>query len=204
MNMRFPSLLFALIAIAMLVYPFIVYTSLNQIGPATLSLVLFFLLLTRVILRGEFDKPEQYAQLGLVGSLCLLAAWRDSEIILRYYPVAMSLSFSLFFAISLRADMTLVERFARMFTKDIEQHQRDYMRGFTVLWALLLLANAAVAAYTACCLSLAQWTIYNGVIAYLVFGVFTLGELINRHFYKKRYAARQQKHTANVTEKQQP
>jgi uncharacterized membrane protein len=66
------------------------------------------------------------------------------------------------------------------------------MRGLTKLWALLLLLNAAVAAYTACCLSLAEWTIYNGVIAYLVFGAFTLGELINRHFYKKRFQRRQQ------------
>lgn len=200
--MKFPRLLFGIIGIATVVYPFIVYTSLNKIGPATLSLVLFFLLLGRVILRGEFDKPEQYAQLGLVGSLCLLAAWRDSELILRYYPVAMSLGFSLFFAISLRAEMTLVERVARIFTDEIEQHQRDYMRWFTILWALLLLINAAVAAYTACCLSLAQWTIYNGVIAYVVFGLFTLGELINRHFYKKRYAKRMS--TNNVTDSPKP
>ncbi len=191
--MRFPKVLFAAIGIATFAYPFIVYTSLNHIGSATLSIVLFVLLLARVILRGEYDKPEQYAQLSLVGSLCLLAAWRDSELILRYYPVAMSLCFSLFFAISLRGEITLVERFARLFVKEeIEQHQRDYMRGLTVLWSLLLLFNAGVAAYTACCLSLAQWTLYNGAIAYGVFGLFTLGELINRHFYKKRHALREQ------------
>ncbi len=189
---KFPTVLFAIIGIATVTYPFIVYTSLNQIGPASLSIVLFCLLLARVVLRGEYDKPEQFAQLGLVGSLCLLAAWRDSELILRYYPVAMSLAFSLFFAISLRAETTLVERFARMFVDDIEQHQRDYMRGLTVLWSLLLLFNAAIAAYTACCLSLAHWTLYNGLLAYLLFGVFTLAELINRHFYKKRHAKRQE------------
>lgn len=189
--MQFPRIIIALVGIATIAYPFIVYTSLNTIGPASLSVVLFCLLLARVILRGEFDKPEQYAQLGLVGTLCLLAAWRDSELILRYYPVAMSLGFSLFFAISLWADETLIERFARMFVSNIEQHQRDYMRVLTILWALLLLANAAVAAYTACCLSLAQWTLYNGAIAYAVFALFTAGELINRYFYKKRYARRQ-------------
>ena len=195
--MPFPRVLFTLIGIATVAYPFIVYTSLNQIGPATLSIVLFVLLLARVLLRGEFGQPEQYAQLGLVGSLCLLAAWRDSELILRYYPVAMSLGFSLFFAISLWSETTLVERFARLFIDDIEQHQRDYMRGLTVLWALLLLLNAAVAAYTACCLSLTQWTLYNGAIAYVVFGVFTLCELINRHFYKKRHAKRLAKAASN-------
>lgn len=188
--MRPQVILFGAIAVATAVYPFIVYTGLNQFGPAPLSLVLFGLLLGRVILRGEYHQPEQYAQLALVGSLCLLAAWQKSELILRYYPVAMSLGFAGFFAISLKAKTTLIERFASVFVKDIEEHQRQYMRVLTKLWALLLLLNAGVAAYTACCLSLARWTLYNGAIAYVVFGLFTLGELINRHFYKKRYQKR--------------
>lgn len=190
--MRFKLVLFAAIAIATAVYPFIVYTGLNSFGPASLSLVLFALLLGRVILRGQYRMPEQYAQLGLVGTLCLLAAWRDSEIILRYYPVAMSLGFSLFFAISLFAETSLVERFASLRVKHIEPHQKVYMRGLTKVWSLLLLMNAAVAGYTACCLSLAQWTLYNGAIAYIVFGTFALAELVFRHFYKKRYAQNNQ------------
>lgn len=190
--MRTQALLIAVIAIATAVYPLIVYTGINQLGPSILSLVLFSLMLARVILRGEYHQPEQYVQLFLVGSLCLFAAWQKSEMILRYYPVAMSLGFAGFFAVSLRAETTLVERFASVFVKDIEDHQRQYMRGLTVCWSVLLLLNAGVAAYTACCLSLSQWTLYNGAIAYIVFGLFSLGELVNRYFYKKRYARRNQ------------
>jgi len=188
--MRTKVILFAVIAVVTAAYPFIVYTGLNEFGPANLSLVLFGLLLARVVLRGDYHQPEQYAQLILVGSLCLLAAWFKSENLLRYYPVAMSLGFAGFFAVSLRAETTLVERFARVFVTDIEEHQRQYMRGLTKLWTLLLLFNAGYAAYTACCLSLAHWTLYNGAIAYVIFGLFTLGELINRHFYKKRHKKR--------------
>ncbi len=190
--MRPQALLVAAVAVATAVYPLIVYTGIQQVGPAILSLVLLGLLLGRVILRGDYHQPEQYVQLLLVGGLCLLAAWHKSETILRYYPVAMSLGFSGFFAISLRSEVTLVERFARVFVQDIEDHQRQYMRGLTCWWSGLLFVNAGVAAYTACCLSLSLWTLYNGAIAYLVFGLFTLGELVNRHFYKKRYAQRHQ------------
>ncbi|GHA14572.1 membrane protein [Arenicella chitinivorans] len=190
--MRFKLALFAAIAIATAVYPFVVYTGLNAFGPASLSLVLFALLLGRVVLRGQYRMPEQYAQLALVGSLCLLAAWRDSETILRYYPVAMSLGFSIFFAISLCAETSLVERFASLRVTRIEPHQKRYMRELTKAWSLLLLVNAGVAAYTACCLSLAQWTLYNGAIAYIIFGLFALAELVFRHFYKKRYAQNNQ------------
>lgn len=193
MVMRPQVFLFAAIAFATAVYPFIVYTGLNEFGPATLSLVLFALLLARVILRGDYHQPEQYVQLLLVGSVCLLAAWFQSETLLRFYPVLMSLGFACFFAVSLRTPTSLIERFASVFIKDIEEHKRQYMRGLTKIWAVLLFLNALVAAYSACCLSLKQWTLYNGAIAYIVFGVFSLAELINRHFYKQRYAKRKLK-----------
>lgn len=195
--MRAQAALFAVIAVVTAGYPFIVYSGLTAFGPAALSLVLFALLLARVVMRGDYHQPEQYAQLLVVGSLCLLAAWRDSELILRYYPVAMSLGFAGFFAISLRAKETLIERFASVFVSDIQAHQRQYMRGLTKIWVGLLLFNAMVASYTACCLSLAHWTLYNGVIAYVMFGLFSMAELVNRHFYKKRYSRRQQNHPSD-------
>lgn len=188
--MRSQALLIAIIAIATLVYPFIVFTSIERIGPTTLSLVLFFLLLIRVIARRRFNDPEQYVQLILVGSLCLMAAWQKSEVLLRFYPVAMNLAFSSFFLYSLTKEITLIEKFSQYFVKEPEPHQKLYMRGLTKAWALLLLFNAAAAAYTACCSSLEVWTLYNGVISYLIFGVFSLAELVNRYFYKKRYQSR--------------
>jgi len=188
--MRPQAILIAAIAVATLVYPFIVFTSIERIGPATLSIVLFCLLVARVIIRRRFKDPEQYVQLMLVGSLCLMAAWNESEILLRFYPVAMNMAFSLFFFYSLTKEVTLIEKFAQYFVKNPEPYQRQYMRGLTKAWAILLLVNAGVAAYTACCTSLEIWTFYNGVISYVLFGLFSLAELINRHFYEKRRLAR--------------
>jgi len=189
--MRPQILLLAVIAIATAVYPFVVYTGLNEYGPTVLSLILFILLFARVVLRGDFNKPEQWLQLILVGSLCLVAAWLKSELLLRYYPVLMSVGFAVFFAISLRTERSLVERFASIFKSDIEPHQRIYMRGLTKLWAGLLLINAVISAYSACCVSLKIWTLYNGVIIYVVFGLFSFSEVIFRQFYRKRYLKRQ-------------
>ena len=183
-------LLIAAIVIATFVYPFIVFTSIEKIGPASLSIILLCLLVARVVIRGKFNEPEQYLQLALVGSLCLIAAWQQSEFLLRFYPVAMNLVFSAFFFLSLRKEITLIEKFSQYFVKNPEPHQRKYMRGLTKAWGLLLLLNACLAAYTACCSSLEVWTLYNGVISYILFGLFSLAELVNRHFYKKRHLAR--------------
>ena len=141
--MRPQILLLAIIAVVTAVYPFIIYTGINQLGPVVLSLVLFILLLARVILRGDFDKPEQSVQLVLVGSLCLAASWLESEVLLRYYPVLMSVGFAFFFAISLRTEHSLIERFASIVKKDIEPHQRIYMRGLTKIWVVLFVGKCS-------------------------------------------------------------
>lgn len=181
-------LVFIAIAAATAVYPFIIYSNLQAWGPATLALGLFVLLLARVLVRGSFRQPEQYLQLILVGCLCMLAAVLQSEDLLRYYPVVMSLAFAAFFASSLAAQTSLIERFASMRGQsEFAPHQRSYMRRLTIVWALLLAVNATIAAYTACCMSLKSWTLYNGLISYLILGIFSLAELIVRFYYKKKH-----------------
>lgn len=180
-----------LIVVATVVYPFIVYHSLDRWGPANLAWCLLVLLVARVLVRQDFQKPEQYMQLMVVGGLCVLAAVFNSERLLRYYPVAMSVAFAGFFALSLRTEKPLIERFAALSGKQFDQPQKRYMRALTLIWAMLLLANAIVASYTACCASLKVWTVYNGAVAYVIFGLFSIAELVYRHFYKLRIAREQ-------------
>ena len=185
--MNSKKILYALIAIVTVAYPFIVYFSLDRFGPSLLSLALFIILLARVILRGEFQRPEQYAQLILVGGLCIIAAWFNSEELLRYYPVMMNLAFAGFFALSLTTETSLVERFAQMFMKEIPDEGRQYMRNLSMVWAVILIVNAAIAFYTACCLSLQAWTFYNGFLAYIFLGGFMALEYGYRQIHIKKH-----------------
>ncbi len=183
-TVNYKKILFSLIAIVTVAYPFIVYFSLDKFGPSLLSLALFIILLARVIIRGEFQRPEQYAQLILVGGLCVIAAWFNSEELLRYYPVMMNLAFAGFFMLSLSTETSLVERFAEMFMKEVPNEGRPYMR--SMVWALILTINAAIAFYTACCLSLKVWTFYNGFLAYIFLGGFMAIELGYRQIHIRK------------------
>lgn len=189
--MNIKKIIFALIAVVTVAYPFIVYFSLNKFGPSLLSLILFLLLLARVIIRGEYKRPEQYAQLLLVGGLCVIAAWFDSEELLRYYPVMMNLAFASFFAISLTTETSLVERFAEMFMDEVPAEGRPYMRKLSIVWAVILTINAVIAFYTACCLSLKSWTLYNGFLAYIFLGGFMLLEYGYRQIHIKKQQGKQ-------------
>ena len=185
--MRPTAPLLGLIALITAVYPLAVYFGIAYLQPGSLALILFGVLLLRFILLGKNMSLMQSLPLLLVGGLCLAVIWYQSDTLLRYYPVLMNLCFAGFFWFSLSGEKTLIERFATVLNKEFDHHTLRYMRGLTKAWAILLLLNAFVSLYTACCVSFKSWAIYNGLIAYLVFAVFTLFELGFRHNYKKRH-----------------
>lgn len=178
-----------LISVAMLVYPFLVYYGLNEYGPAAFAVLLFILLLVRVVANGNYRDPSQWLQLIVVSAFCLVVVVIQSEDLLKFYPVLMNVGFSLLFAFSLKSETCLIERFARMSGQDIPEKAIGYLRKLTLVWAILLLVNAMVSAYTACCMSLKEWTIYNGLISYFILGGFVLVEFVFRGFYKKKIEA---------------
>ena len=185
--MRHKVVLAGAIAAVTVAYPFAVYFGIQYFSVSILSLILFSLLLLRMLVLGNYNQPQQLVPVALVGILCLSAAWFNSEDLLRYYPVLMNLLFSTFFALSLMSDQSLIEQFVSPFKKNISLHAKRYMRGLTKVWAVLLLLNTGMAFYTACCLSISLWALYNGAIVYLGFGVFTLFELAYRQYYKSKY-----------------
>ena len=183
-----------LIVVLAAIYPIIVFLGINHFRPRSLALMLLGIVVLRLVFLGSQANKEHYLQFIAVALLCLAAVWLDSEALLRYYPVLMNFSFAILFMSSLASDQPLIERFARFRHSDLQDHQISYMRGLTKAWAILLVLNGTVAYYTACCLSLKQWALYNGLIAYCVFALFTGIELIYRSRYKSRHA---QSETAN-------
>lgn len=175
-----------MISVVALAYPFAVYYGLSHYGPSVFAIFLFILLLLRVWIKGSFHEPSQWLQLIVVGCFCMVIIFAGNEQLLLFYPVLMGLGFSALFAFSLTSKTSLIERFAKMSGQDYPQTALGYMRNLTIIWAVLLFLNALVSAYTACCLSLKYWTLYNGLLAYFLLGGFALGELIFRHFYKQR------------------
>jgi uncharacterized membrane protein len=49
--------------------------------------------------------------------------------------------------------------------------------------------NGAIALYTALFASMAQWSFYNGFLAYLLMGVLFAGEYCARRHFKRRHGS---------------
>jgi uncharacterized membrane protein len=125
----------------------------------------------------------------LVGTLLLSlfsAFWNQSHAIL-YLPFLIAINFGLSFGYSLWHPPSMVEVFARMRSEDLTEEAVRYCRLVTGAWMVFFVINATLAGFTACCTSLATWSLYNGLISYGIVGVLFTVELFYRYWRFRRY-----------------
>ncbi len=165
-------------------YPLLVFFGLQHYGSRGLAIVLLLFVCIRYFLVRPVT-PLQNAGTGIVGLFCLCIIALDSQILLKLYPVVLSIGVAAIFFFSLWSEKTAIERFAELAGETITPQAKFYMRRLTYCWVVLMLANAGIAAFTAFYLSLSQWTFYNGFLSYLIIGFFMLVEWLYRQHYKK-------------------
>ena len=121
-------------------------------------------------------------------------ALTDSRLAALLYPVLMTLGMAAAFGLSLRRGPSLVELFASLPTSELNPPDpspaaRAYMRKVTRVWAVFLLASAALSAATVAWGDMAVWTLYNGLISYLLMGGLFAVEYAVRRRVRRRESA---------------
>ena len=111
---------------------------------------------------------------------------QDSEIGLRFYPVLVNAGFFFMFFYSLFYPPTVIERLARIKEPELAESGVAYTRKVTGVWCVFFVLNGSIAAYVAFFSSLQVWSLYNGLIAYIVMGCVFVGEFIVRQIVRRR------------------
>ncbi|GGW84913.1 hypothetical protein [Alteromonas halophila] len=176
-----------LIVVLALAYPFLVYQFVDSVRPLWFACVLFLAFTLRFMLLGQARQRSDTLMFGVVTAFCLGVAMLNSQQLLKFYPVLMSVGMGLIFLVSLSKEQCLIDKFARLAGNTPPPEAQGYLRTLTLLWGLLLIANGAVSAYTACYTSLSVWTLYNGFLSYLLIACFACGEWVYRGYYKKKH-----------------
>jgi uncharacterized membrane protein len=166
-------------------YPFLVYFSLRTMPPGFVALVLVALLAARLAFGSKKSGRDFLPYLIAVVVVIILAA-RSPLVGLKAYPVLVSLAFAVVFAHSLLWPPTIVERIARVRHPDLPLEANSYLRKVTIAWLMFFIINAAVSTATAASGSLRLWTLYNGLISYLVMGVMFVAEFLVRQLVHRR------------------
>ncbi|ASK32965.1 COG4648 family protein [Alloalcanivorax mobilis] len=177
--------LLILVIAATLAYPLAVYAGLRHFSPQVLAAALAALLAARLLIA----RPRHGGLAGLaLLAFAVLAMWRDDEFTLRLYPVLVNLTLLALFAWTLWRPPSLIERLARWREPELPAAAVRYTRGVTLLWCFFFLLNGTLALYTARFTSVAIWSLYNGLISYLLMAVLFAGEWLYRRRARARHA----------------
>ena len=170
----------ALIAVASLGYPVLVYLAIG-IAPGWLlaAVLLAVLTLGARLRRGSPDPLGPALWAACFGTLLLAAL--APEFGAKSYPVLVNAALALVFGTSLLRPPSVVERIARLADPSIPVEATPYLRNVTAAWVAFFVVNGSISIWTALQASLQTWTLYNGLIAYLLIGVMFAGEWTVRH-----------------------
>lgn len=175
-------------------YPLLVYIGIQRVAPAFFAAILLSVAITKfVIIRQERDLA-QVSMLLVAVAFSLTLAVTNNPVLLKLYPVIISLCVAGIFAASLRQPENMLLKLARVAGETITPQAQVYTRNLTWIWVILLLGNAMVALYLALYGSLLQWAFYCGFLSYLILAGFFVVELIYRRFYIARRSAKELPH----------
>ncbi|MFG3451732.1 MULTISPECIES: hypothetical protein [Pseudomonadaceae] len=164
--------------VAGLAYPFAVYLGLEHLSPRLFALLLGGLWLARLVSGKQTPLSRTLASVALL--FCLLLGLAGEPALLRWYPVLISLALLGLFASSLWSGMPIIERLARLSEPDLPAAAVRYTRQVTWVWVGYFLVNASIASGLALWAPLSWWTLYTGLIAYLLMGLLFAGEWLVR------------------------
>ena len=138
--------------------------------------------------------PKSMVYLPLAGAaLALLASAANHTQILQFYPILMSLLMLFIFASTLIYPPSLIERFARLQLRlrgkedFLPPEAIQYTKKVTMVWCVFFVFNASIASYSCFWGSLEFWTLYNGLISYLLMGALFAGEFLVRQWVMKKH-----------------
>lgn len=182
MSKKLATLIFALVSI---LYPCLVYFGLQHWSYRIFGFMIIGIGVAKFWLsRSSTNRGDRVVLAVTV--CCGLVIWAfPSELAVKLYPVCISVLVGSLFAWSLRQRESLITRFARLRGAEITPEALRYTRNLTAIWAILLYVNAVIALYLARFGTTEAWTLYCGLLSYLIFGGFMGGEFLYRQYYMR-------------------
>lgn len=164
-------------------YPLAIWLGHGRFEPRWLAL----LLLVTAAARLPALRISAGARWSVAGALVLVgcAVWSNVLLPLKLYPVLVNLALLAAFGASLATPMSAIERMARLSGQDFPPVASAYMRTVTQVWCGFFVLNGALALGTALWASDAVWSLYTGVVSYILMGVLFGGEYLVRLRFKR-------------------
>ena len=162
-----------------IVYAALVFFLRGEVDPSLFIVLALVIVALRLGLGDNGIGGWRQALLAAAAALAGLALV-DVELAARAYPVLLSLAAGGVFAITLLRPPSLVERLALAAGDVWSPALRSYCRNVTLVWALWLVVNAAIAAALALAGDDRSWALWTGLFSYMISGALLAGERLLR------------------------
>jgi uncharacterized membrane protein len=170
--------------------PWVLYCTLSQqrIDVAAVALIGWVIVRTiPVVLAAKRDQRRAALQLPAIALGFAVLGWISHDgTWLLVLPSATQGTFGLAFLRSL-SGVPLIEHFARMVKPELSPAELAHCRAWTRIWGIYLLALAAIGLGLACWAPLRVWTVYVGVVNYVLVGVLFAVEYLIRKIRFRDY-----------------
>ncbi len=184
-------LLRIVIGVASVLYPLAIYLGLTYWEPrAVAGLLLVFVVPMAIARLRAADAATRWvvlqAPIGI--GVVAIAAWiADEGRLILAMPVIINAILLATFGATLRADVSMIERFARMIEPDLSPPEVVYCRSVTRIWCVFFVFNGAVAGLLAAFAPMAWWALYTGLLSYVLMGLLFAVEYTVRKARFRRY-----------------
>ncbi|WP_428648564.1 hypothetical protein [Photobacterium satsumensis] len=173
----------AVTAAVLFTYPFAIYFGIRHWGLTAVAGLLIAIFALRFFLGSKLPLREQRYLALLTGGagvvLAILGSVFREQGWLTIYPVVVNAAMLSVFATSLWQKQTLIERLARLQHPNLPPNGVKYTRNVTKVWCGYFVINGLIALAT-CFMPLSIWTLYNGLVSYLLAGLLFGGEWLVR------------------------
>lgn len=170
--------------------PWVLYWTLSRgdVQVASFTLIGWVILRTiPIVLAAKREHLRAALTLPAIGLVFALLGWLlDNGVWLMVLPAATQASFGVAFLRSLTTT-PLIENFARMVKPELTEPELAHCRAWTRIWGIYLIAVAVFGLVLAACASLAVWTIYVGVLTYVLVGLLFAVEYVTRKYKFREY-----------------
>lgn len=171
-----------LTGLMLLAWPFLIGYGLASHHLQWILPLMALVLLLRVWQTRQQRGPLRYVFLSvtLAGAVLCVASLFHAHLWVLFYPVVVNLVMLVVFGGSLWTSMPMVERLARIREPQLSPAGVRYTRKVTKVWCSFFIGNGAVALFTVLYADLRLWTLWNGMLSYILMGTLMAGEWLVR------------------------
>lgn len=173
-------------------YPFLVFGALQGLEPRSVAVCFALVFAARALAGWRRPSVPELRRLlvpaAAVGGVLAGTALLNDPRFLFVVPTLMNAALLFVFGRTLLHDgPTFVETIARMQHPELPSEEVDYCRSVTRAWCVFFVANGATALWLALAGDPLAWTLYTGLVSYLLVGLVYSVEFVVRSWRFGRY-----------------